>query len=74
MCRYLELSIFAFDKSNEPDITTLPVTDKLPFIFWLPITFKELETIKLPVTFWVPITFNELETIKLPVTLSVPIN
>ena len=51
VCRYLELSTFAFDKSNEPDITTLPVTDKLPFIFCVPITFKELDTIKLPVTF-----------------------
>jgi curli production assembly/transport component CsgG len=29
-------------------MTTLPVTDKLPFIFCVPITFKELETITQP--------------------------
>jgi hypothetical protein len=37
VCRYLELPTFAFEISKDPDITTEPVTDRLPFIFSLPI-------------------------------------
>ena len=56
--RYLELPTFAFDKSNEPDITTLPVTDKLPFIFWFP-TNELLPVVANPS----PIICDEPETI-----------